>query len=300
MCASNDKNAKRLKPSIVYIKDLHIGNPKDDIWTLNLQSLLNVKFQIYNETVKDIIGEFDLNSFNKLSLTATVNNSDSIESQSNNLSNLIVLHNDEFDKDIKHNKSNSCAKLPQAIHPSNTCNSPKKDNMIKSLVKYAIYGKSSNGNGSNLLAALSPKKRNPIMTNSNTVKSAFKLNDPENDSTGMKTKSASIRICPTSNAELLDFEMVNLDKDEILEDDSFCDAFYIVGLGKSSKIINESEDFKGACNHKSCKILPALEPQLLQVYQGNSSLKISPLVIYFNISSQTYVSQQGLNFVFLY
>jgi hypothetical protein len=276
MCAFNDKNIKRLKPSVVYIKDLHVESSKDDIWTLNLQSLLNVKYYVYNETVKDIEGEFDMKSFNKLSSNGIINNSDSLESYGHNISNLVVMHINECEKEKVNNKSNS-AKLPQAINQSNTYASPKKDNVIKSLVNYAFYGKSAKGNGSNLLAALSPKKKIPIVTNSSLAKSCFKL-DSENDSTGMKTKTASIRVYPTNNAEVLDFEMVNLDKDEILEDDSFCEAFYIVGLGKKSKIINDSEDFKGACTHQSCNILSALEPELLQVYQGNSSLKISPLV----------------------
>jgi hypothetical protein len=269
MSTISDK-AKKLKPTIKYVKDLQVGNEKDEIWTLNMQSLLNIKYHIYEETVKDILGEFDLSSLNKMNTTGAINKSDSIDSTGQNISNLIVLDH-EGHKEKKHAKSNSCAKLPQAIPQRVSCVSPKKTNsVIGQLANYAFFGKSAKGNTSNLLSALSPKKKNPIITNTQHQKSCFSL---ENDSTAMKTKSNSIRTYQLNKTELLEFEMVNLETDEILEDESFCEAFYIVGLGKSSKIMKDSEDLRGACNHQSCNILPSLEPQLLGVYQGNSSLK---------------------------
>jgi hypothetical protein len=271
MVTSNNINAKRLKPTIIYIKDMHVGIVKDEIWTLNMQSLLNINYYIFTETVKDIISEFDIRSIN-----STINKSDSIESHGNNISNLIVLQSENV-KDQKNCKSYSTANIPQA-NMYNQSASPKKESIMKSIANYAIFGKTAKNANSGLLAALSPKKKNPILTNAHHRDSCFKL-DSENDSTAMKTKNNS-KLTPTINADFLEYELVTLEKDEILEDDSFCDAFYLVGLGKTSKIMNDSEDLKSPCDHKSCSILPALEPQLLHVYQGNSSLNITSPVNY--------------------
>jgi hypothetical protein len=220
-----------------------------------------VKYHLYNERVENVLSEFDINSISQYNSNNNFTN-DSIESVPN-LSNIMNIKND-----LKHNSNNHLPRMPKG--KATPYDSPKKsENFFKKIMNFTLSGSKTAKEDSQT------PKIVPLTTN--TIRKFGSMLD-ENELTSSKTKS--IRIYP-NNTDILEYEIVNLDEDEILEDDSFCQAFYIVGPGKESKIINESEESNGVCRHSDCSILAAMEPELINVYQSNSSLKISPLVIIF-------------------
>lgn len=62
----NNTSAKKYKPSIVRVRDLVHGKEKEDIWTLNLQSIINVKYIITTQTVEDPLASINMDSFSDI------------------------------------------------------------------------------------------------------------------------------------------------------------------------------------------------------------------------------------------
>jgi hypothetical protein len=54
-----NESEKQYKSSVIRLKDLVQGLEKDDIWTLYSQSLVNLKYKIYDHYVKDILEGFN-------------------------------------------------------------------------------------------------------------------------------------------------------------------------------------------------------------------------------------------------
>jgi hypothetical protein len=54
-----NESEKQYKSSVIRLKDLVQGVEKDDIWTLFSQSLVNLKYKIFDHYVKDILDGFN-------------------------------------------------------------------------------------------------------------------------------------------------------------------------------------------------------------------------------------------------
>jgi hypothetical protein len=51
----------------------------------------------------------------------------------------------------------------------------------------------------------------------------------------------------------------------------FCESFFIAGLPKCPKIIDNSESFQSTCGHKDCSILPSFKPEIVYRYPKNDT-----------------------------
>ena len=60
---------------------------------------------------------------------------------------------------------------------------------------------------------------------------------------------------------------------EILNNDSFCKAFFLISFSKDCKI-NDELDFQADCNHPICNSLPSIDPEFIYFYQEESENKI--------------------------
>ena len=58
-----------------------------------------------------------------------------------------------------------------------------------------------------------------------------------------------------------------LSKEKKLENDTFCDKFFVVSFSKNCKIIEDSIKYKADCNHKFCKQAYAIEPEIIYKYE---------------------------------
>ena len=59
----NDKTEKKFKSSIFRLRDFSLNEKKDDLWTLNLQSLLNLQYNIISNFIVDPFINYDVNYY---------------------------------------------------------------------------------------------------------------------------------------------------------------------------------------------------------------------------------------------
>ena len=70
---------------------------------------------------------------------------------------------------------------------------------------------------------------------------------------------------------------VKPEQSKLLNYNKFCDGFFICGLTKpliKEKIIKDSKDFSPTCGHKTCNLLPSIQPEILYFYK-NDNLNLS-------------------------
>ena len=61
-------------------------------------------------------------------------------------------------------------------------------------------------------------------------------------------------------------------KKEALQNDTFCESFFMVSFSKNCKFIKDSVKYKADCNHEICNSLYAIEPEIIYKYEKNKDV----------------------------
>lgn len=303
----NDKE-RAFRSSIFRIKDLALGKEKDDIWTLNMQSLINLKYHIYTELVKDIMSELNLKLFSETEnqipddrenckIQKQMNNNQNLQQTKHNVKKIV-----SFEK-LPNNDTALNEKQFTPITNASTSfllnNSPNK-NSKKTEKKIAVNGTNLNmgilNTNLNLNFQREPSKRFSIQSNEsdnlnmpNLNKVSFEnlddLNlDKMNSNLSLKMKSQSRSTYFNDNmnfsGDIIDYELIdtsNSNKDLSLFKnyyDTFCEAFFVSGLPSTNvQTISNWETLKSPCLHKDCSLLPAYKPEILYKFQKKTEGK---------------------------
>jgi hypothetical protein len=96
--------------------------------------------------------------------------------------------------------------------------------------------------------------------------------------TSVSLQNASTTVIPNNSSVKIDYEEVILEDNELFEQESFADMFFIAGLPrKNAKVLTESKYSSAPCKHTDCSILHAYRPTVLHRFptEDYKGLKLS-------------------------
>jgi hypothetical protein len=206
------------------LRDINKFKSKEDIWTIDNDSILNVKYDIYKENQE--YGNINTNIDKILFLNTVV-------------SSLETINEKESIKDRKE-KPKIAKKITFDIPNTFNGRNVKKMKTTKSLVKLDSLRKT-------ILGIKEKEEENKIECN-------ILVTEP----TAETLNNTVLQL------NRLDYERIQLDDNEVFVGETFADMFFIAGLPfKGSKVITESEKILGPCKHKDCAILQSYRADLL-------------------------------------
>jgi len=80
---------------------------------------------------------------------------------------------------------------------------------------------------------------------------------------------------------IMDHKIIKTSNFEDYPEDSFCEAFFTVGLNpKETNIILRSENFSSSCRHKDCSKMPSYKASLIDrlPYKDNKKFELNSVV----------------------
>ena len=93
------------------------------------------------------------------------------------------------------------------------------------------------------------------------------------------SQNSNISLEKSENAEIF-LEKESISQNTVIKNDSFCESFFLASFSKENgKILDNTENIKGECNHSICAILPAMQPEIIYKYpkEDTKGLEINNL-----------------------
>jgi hypothetical protein len=257
----------KLLSTRIRINELVKNKQKEDLWTLSNNSLVNIKYFIY-EAEKEIEGScFDY------------------------LDNQLAFRREIKPFSLTEVKKNEVVKKPSEIP------------MILKKISFNISSDNRKYSSNTLSLFNQNNYENNRTETKDKISCAVILTDTnKNVSNSISLQNASTTIVPSSNATKLDCEEVTLAKNEVFEHDSFADMFFIAGIPKkNAKIIPDSKYFTAPCKHKDCSILHAYRTDILYRFPGKNykGLNLCSSVLFVKLSILAFAFLTGINFAIL-
>jgi hypothetical protein len=249
---SSDDVKEKIEKTEIKLKNLIRNKVKEDIWTLNGDSFLNVKYNIY-ETL-EILPEKKTSMFNPNHLHLGLSTGCINEKP------IICLK--ELD---------SSEIIPPAETKSillKSTNKPKEVRFVGFNVPDTFKSRDGHKKNSTIgmdLLMLLGKKETPKTEQTSAI--------------------SSLNIS-TLNLHKLDFEERSIDDPETGFIESFADYFFICGMPKTNgRNIPDSEDLLSCCKHKKCGVLRSYRPDILQRFPegSNKVFNLCSSVMSFNL-----------------
>ena len=102
-----------------------------------------------------------------------------------------------------------------------------------------------------------------IEENQNII-NLYPKKEEEEEKNIIKEKSSLLKANKKINYKILPNKLLSKEK---IENDTFCDKFFVVSFSKNYKIIEDSIKYDADCNHEFCKQAYAIEPEIIYQYE---------------------------------
>ncbi len=222
-----NKEKENLEKTEIKLKNLVKGKVKEDIWTLNGDSIINVRYNIFDDNPKAEIKRKSI--YNP------------------KLLNIGLVEMPPIENEIKEKE------LPQPIN----LGSPKKPKFKKLSfnVPNSFKERENKKMATSKLSLQMDNLRSKILTRKETNKVEL------DNKASPRTKISTMQLTR------LDYELKDMDDSELGFLESFVDYFFICGVPKRNcKSIPESDYLEPVCKHKNCGLLKSYRPDILHRY----------------------------------
>jgi hypothetical protein len=227
----------KLLSTTVRLNELVKGKQKEDLWTLSNNSLVNIKYFIYEENKESDVGS---------------------------VSNL--------DPQIAFRRETRPFSLTENVKTLPNVKKPSEIPMILKKISFNITTDSRKNSVTTLSLFNQNSNSESTRTDKDKISCAVILTDTnKNTNNSISLQNASTTIVPSNNAIKLESEEISLDDSELFEHDSFADLFFIAGIPKkNAKVITDSKYFTAPCKHKDCSVLHAYRTDVLYRFPSSN------------------------------